>query len=42
MGAGDEAIADWLEQNNRSQGECVLPDIAGTARGKFVPTEQYL
>jgi len=42
MGAGDEAIADWLEQNNISQVECLVPDITGNARGKFVPTEQYL
>ncbi|RLA58562.1 MAG: glutamine synthetase [Gammaproteobacteria bacterium] len=42
MNGDDKAIADWLKQNNISQVECLVPDITGNARGKFVPVEQYL
>jgi len=35
------AIADWLAQHNISEVECLVADIAGNARGKFVPVEQF-
>ncbi|MFT5710765.1 MAG: glutamine synthetase [Halioglobus sp.] len=35
-------IAQWLAQNQISEVECLIPDISGNARGKFVPVEQFL
>lgn len=35
-------ITHWLTQNQISEVECLIPDISGTARGKFVPVEQFL
>ncbi|MCL4106119.1 UNVERIFIED_CONTAM: hypothetical protein GTU68_058425 [Idotea baltica] len=36
------AVALWLRQNHIEQVECLVPDIAGNARGKFIPVDQYL
>ena len=35
-------IAHWLTQNQISEVECLIPDISGNARGKFVPVEQFI
>ena len=34
--------ADWLQQNQVTQVECIVPDMNGTAKGKLVPAEQIL
>ena len=42
MDADTKAIKDWLQQHQISEVECLLPDIAGNARGKFIPAQQFL
>lgn len=36
------AVSLWLKQNNIEEVECLVPDISGNARGKFIPVDQYL
>lgn len=38
----DHAIRQWLEENNISEVECLVPDMTGNARGKFIPAHQFL
>ena len=38
----DQAIRQWLEDNNISEVECLVPDMTGNARGKFIPAHQFL
>ncbi|GAA0779301.1 glutamine synthetase [Roseibium denhamense] len=41
-GVPDEAAAKaWLEARNIQDIECIVPDIAGVARGKMMPTEKF-
>ena len=41
--SGDfQGIADWLGENTIAEVECLVPDIMGNARGKFVPVAQFL
>ncbi len=35
-------IKQWLNERAIEEVEAIIPDFAGTARGKFVPTERYL
>lgn len=37
---GDEARA-WLQARNIQDIECIVPDLAGVARGKMMPTEKF-
>lgn len=38
----DHEIRQWLEENNISEVECLVPDMTGNARGKFIPAHQFL
>ncbi len=35
-------IAAWLKANDISEVECIVPDMTGNARGKFIPAHQFL
>jgi glutamine synthetase len=35
-------LAEWLRQRNVSEVECMVPDLAGVARGKITPTQKFL
>ncbi|MFV0276525.1 MAG: glutamine synthetase family protein [Parahaliea sp.] len=37
-----KAIRDWLKEHRISEVECLVPDMAGNARGKFIPASQFL
>jgi glutamine synthetase len=37
-----DAISEWLEQRGIAEVEVLVPDLIGNARGKFIPTAQYL
>jgi len=39
---GIDAIRTWLETNAISEVECLVPDMTGNARGKFIPAHQFL
>ena len=39
---GIDVIRDWLESNAISEVECLVPDMTGNARGKFIPAHQFL
>ena len=41
MSTDRAAIADWLAQHDICEVECLVADIAGNSRGKFVPVEQF-
>lgn len=36
------SIEQWLQDHGIEEVEAIIPDFAGTARGKFVPTARYL
>jgi glutamine synthetase len=42
MSASKAAIADWLKNNQISEVECLVPDLTGSARGKFIPAHQFI
>ena len=42
MSTDTQAIKDWLKQHQISEVECLVPDITGNARGKFIPANQFL
>jgi glutamine synthetase len=42
MDSDTKAIKDWLKQHQISEVECLVPDITGNARGKFIPASQFL
>ncbi len=42
MSSDNRAIAAWLKKNKIAEVECLMPDIMGNARGKFVPVAQFL
>ncbi|NCF17686.1 MAG: glutamine synthetase [Haliea sp.] len=42
MDTDTQAIKDWLKQHQISEVECLVPDITGNARGKFIPANQFL
>ena len=37
-----EKIGDWLKERRVGEVECVVPDMAGIARGKILPTDKFL
>ncbi|EED35199.1 putative glutamine synthetase [Luminiphilus syltensis NOR5-1B] len=37
-----EAISKWLEEHKISEVECLVPDVTGNARGKFIPAYQFI
>ena len=39
---GSAETAAWLEGHNISEVECLVPDMTGNARGKFIPAHQFL
>jgi len=36
-----DAARDWLSARNIQDIECIVPDLAGVARGKMMPTEKF-
>ena len=42
MKSDEEVIKDWLKQHQISEVECLVPDMTGNARGKFIPAHQFL
>lgn len=36
-----DAARDWLNHRNIQDIECIVPDLAGVARGKMMPTEKF-
>lgn len=42
MNANTKVIKDWLKQHKISEVECLVPDMTGNARGKFIPANQFL
>jgi len=41
MGAQQELV-EWLRANGISEVECLVPDMTGSARGKFIPANKFL
>ena len=41
LNQNDDEIRKWLEENNISEVECLVPDMTGNARGKFIPAHQF-
>ncbi|MBI2993483.1 MAG: glutamine synthetase [Gammaproteobacteria bacterium] len=35
------SITEWLREHSIEEVEALVPDMAGTARGKFIPAERY-
>ena len=33
----EQSVEEWLKQNKITEVECLVPDITGNARGKFIP-----
>ena len=42
MADSKAAIQSWLEEHNISEVECLVPDLTGNARGKFIPAHQFI
>jgi len=42
MNAPNQIIVDWLKEHEISEVECLVPDLTGNARGKFVPAHQFI
>jgi glutamine synthetase len=42
MNSDTQAIKDWLRHHQISEVECLVPDMTGNARGKFIPANQFL
>ena len=42
MDSDTKAIKDWLKRHKISEVECLVPDMTGNARGKFIPASQFL
>ncbi len=42
MDSVNKAIKDWLKRHQISEVECLVPDMTGNARGKFIPAHQFL
>ena len=38
----EKAIEDWLKKHNITEVECLVPDMAGIARGKILPAEKFV
>jgi len=37
-----EMIRDWLRENRITEVECLVPDMTGNARGKFIPADKFV
>ena len=37
-----EIISKWILENNISEIECLVPDMTGNARGKFIPAKKFI
>ena len=37
-----EAAQTWLSERGIEDIECIVPDLAGVARGKMMPTQKFL
>ena len=35
-------IENWLKENRITEVECLVPDMTGNARGKFIPAKKFL
>lgn len=35
------SIEDWLKEKNIAEVECLIPDMTGNARGKFMPADKF-
>ena len=35
-------IKDWLKENRITEVECLVPDMTGKARGKFIPANKFI
>ncbi|MEH6589143.1 MAG: glutamine synthetase family protein [Halioglobus sp.] len=42
MDPDTKIIQDWLKKHQITEVECTVPDLAGNARGKFIPANQFL
>ena len=42
MDSDTKAIKEWLKRHKISEVECLVPDMTGNARGKFIPANQFL
>ena len=42
MNAPSSRIVEWLQKHEISEVECLVPDLTGNARGKFVPAHQFI
>jgi len=42
MDSDTKAIKDWLKRHKISEVEVLVPDMTGSARGKFIPANQFL
>ncbi|HEY1612227.1 MAG TPA: glutamine synthetase family protein [Rhizomicrobium sp.] len=38
----EDEIGDWLKEHRVGEVECLVPDMAGIARGKILPTNKFL
>ena len=37
-----QEIENWLKENKITEVECLVPDMTGNARGKFIPAKKFL
>ena len=37
-----DKIRDWLRENSIIEVECLVPDMTGKARGKFIPVDKFI
>ena len=37
-----DRIRDWLKENRITEVECLVPDMTGRARGKFIPVDKFI
>ena len=35
-------MKDWIEKNQITEVECIIPDLAGAARGKIMPAAKFI
>lgn len=35
-------VEQWLRDNSITEVECLVPDMTGNARGKFIPAKKFL
>lgn len=38
----EELISEWLAENAITEVECIVPDMTGNARGKFIPADKFI